>query len=122
MNLVEIISLRIRELRRIHGITQQEASELVGVSMRFYQALEAGRKKEMWTSTIERLAAAFGLEPWQLIYPALETQSKLQKDVVKSTIHYQRRCKEPPKKDCPRASKDAMDSKAPQPDTPETES
>ena len=95
MNLVQIISQRLLELRRIHGITQEEAAELAGISMRFYQTLESGRKKQMWLGTVQKLADSFGLEPWQLIYPGLAEQSKLRFDVIKSSIHNHRKRKGP---------------------------
>ena len=95
MKLIQLISVRLHELRRIHGITQEEAAELIGVSTRFYQTLEGGRNKEIWLSTIERLAATFGLEPWQLLFPKLDAQTKLEKPVVKSAIHNKRHRKGP---------------------------
>lgn len=95
MNLVQVIASRLLELRRIHGITQEEAAELAGISMRFYQTLESGRKKQMWLGTVQKLADSFGLEPWQLIYPGLSEQSKLRFDVVKSSIHNHRNRKGP---------------------------
>jgi len=95
MSLIELISLRLIELRHIHGLTQEEAAELIGISTRFYQTFETGRKKHIWLATIERLAAAFGMEPWQLLFPTLAAQTKLQRDVVKSSIHNQRHRKGP---------------------------
>ena len=87
MDLVQLIAFRIRELRLKHSLTQEEAAELVGVSMRYYQMIEAGRKKEMFLGTVKALAYAFGLEPWQLIGPDFFSQSKPQFDVTKSAIH-----------------------------------
>jgi len=95
MELIQLISVRLHELRRIHGITQEEAAGLIGISTRFYQTLESGRQKEIWLSTIERLAAAFGLEPWQLLFPKLDAQTKLHGTLVKSMIHNQRHRKGP---------------------------
>jgi transcriptional regulator with XRE-family HTH domain len=40
-NLVE----RLKELRKIHQITQEEFSERTGISYKYYQAIEAGVKK-----------------------------------------------------------------------------
>jgi|GEM_PF-3424594 len=95
MDLIQLISLRLRELRHAHGITQEEAAELVGISLRFYQTLEAGRKKQMWLATVQKLADSFGLAPWQLIFPGVAEQSKLRFDVIKSSINYHRRRKGP---------------------------
>ena len=39
------------------------------MSYKFYQQIEAGRKKQIWLETVERLAAGFGLEAWQILAP-----------------------------------------------------
>jgi transcriptional regulator with XRE-family HTH domain len=90
VDLVQLIAFRIRELRLRHSLTQEEAAELVGVSMRYYQMIEAGRKKEMFLGTVQALARAFGLEAWQLIGPDFFSQSKPRLDVAKSAIHSRR--------------------------------
>jgi len=95
MELVKLIAERIIELRYRHDLTQGETAKLIGVSTRYYQMIEAGRKKEIFLGTVETLARAFGLEVWQLVGPELPEQSKLQFDVVKSSIHHQRRRKGP---------------------------
>jgi transcriptional regulator with XRE-family HTH domain len=63
------LATRLRSLRRRHGLTQEEFAEAAGLSYKFYQQIEAGRKKHVWLETVERLAAGFGLEAWQLIGP-----------------------------------------------------
>ena len=60
---------RLRELRAAHGLTQEAFAERSGISYKYYQAVEAGRKRELRLSTLERLASAFGLEVWQLLAP-----------------------------------------------------
>ena len=95
METTHLISLRMKELRYRHNFTQEEMAELVGVSLQHYQTIEAGRKKQMWINTGEKLARAFGLELWQLISPEMPGQTKPQFDVVKSSIHYQRLRKGP---------------------------
>ena len=98
MDLVQLIASRIRELRLKHSLTQEEASVLVGVSMRYYQMIEAGRKKEMFLGTVKALAHAYGLEPWQLIGPDFLSQSKPLFDVTKSAIHSHHQRKGPCRK------------------------
>ena len=46
-------------------------AEKAGFSYKYYQAIEAGRKRELRLSTLDRLAAAHGLECWQLLHPDL---------------------------------------------------
>ena len=62
---------RLKELRKIHGITQEQFSERTGISYKYYQAIETGVKKELRISTLERLAAAYGIEVWQLLAPSV---------------------------------------------------
>ena len=95
MELVRLISMRMRELRLKNGLTQEEAAELIGVSMRHYQTIEAGLKKKMWLGTVEMLARAYGLEVWQFTSPELPEQAKPRFNVIKSAIHNQRHRKGP---------------------------
>jgi transcriptional regulator with XRE-family HTH domain len=62
---------RLKELRKIHGITQEQFAERTGISYKYYQAVETGVKKELRISTLERLAAAYGIEVWQLLAPSV---------------------------------------------------
>lgn len=39
------------------------------MSYKFYQQIESGRKKQVWLETIDRIAAGFGLETWELLAP-----------------------------------------------------
>jgi transcriptional regulator with XRE-family HTH domain len=74
---VKLLGQRLRELRKRHHLTQEEFAELAGLNYKFYQQVEAGRKKQLWLETVERLAAGFGLEAWQLISPMLPSSSKV---------------------------------------------
>jgi len=64
---VETLLGRLRGLRQRKGLTQEEFAERSGISYKYYQAVEAGRKRDLRLSTIIRLAEAHGLEPWQLL-------------------------------------------------------
>lgn len=64
---------RLKQLRQIHGLTQEAFAEKAGMSYKYYQAVEGGRKRELRLSTLERLAAAYGLEVYQLLAPQLPT-------------------------------------------------
>ena len=61
---------RLKKLRDLHGLTQEQFAELSGISYKYYQAVEAGRKRELRLSTLERLAAAYNIEVWQLLSPS----------------------------------------------------
>ena len=72
---LEALSLRLRRLRQHHELTQEQFAETIGLSYKFYQQIEAGRKKQIWLETVERLAIGFGLEAWQLLSPDEPTQT-----------------------------------------------
>ena len=60
---------RLLALRVERGLTQEQFAEQSGISYKYYQAVEAGRKKDLRLSTLDRLAKAHGLETWQLLLP-----------------------------------------------------
>lgn len=60
---------RLRQLRERHNLTQEAFAELSGIAYKYYQAVEAGRKRELRLSTLERLAKAYGIEVYQLLAP-----------------------------------------------------
>jgi len=68
---LEILSKRLRELRRRHALSQEAFAERAGMSYKYYQAVEAGRKRNLRLSTLEKLAAAYRLEVWQLLSPSV---------------------------------------------------
>lgn len=62
---------RLKQLRDAHDLTQEQFAEMSGISYKYYQAVEAGRKRELRLSTLDRLAAAYGIEVWQLLAPTM---------------------------------------------------
>lgn len=62
----------LKQLRQTHELTQEEFAERSGFSYKYYQAVEAGRKKELRLSTVERLAEAYQLEVCELLSAKLE--------------------------------------------------
>ena len=55
------LGFRFRELRKRHALTQEEAARLTGTEYKYWQLLEAGGK-DLRLTTLEKIAAAFGLE------------------------------------------------------------
>lgn len=62
---------RLRELRKLHGITQEQFSEQTGFSYKFYQLIEIGRKCDLRLSSLERLAKAYGIQVHELLGPEM---------------------------------------------------
>jgi transcriptional regulator with XRE-family HTH domain len=69
--LLKRLLTRLKQLRDAHGLTQEQFAELSGISYKYYQAVEAGRKPDLRLSTLQRLASAYGIEVWQLLSPVL---------------------------------------------------
>jgi transcriptional regulator with XRE-family HTH domain len=71
---------RLKALRVARGLTQEEFAEQSGISYKYYQAVEAGRKQDLRLSTLDRLAKAHGLETWQLLLPGGGASDEKPKD------------------------------------------
>lgn len=56
-------------MREVRGWTQEKFAEVAGMSYKYYQAVEAGRKRDLRLSTLERLAKGHEMEVWQLLSP-----------------------------------------------------
>lgn len=89
---VQRLISRLKALRVERGLTQEDFAELAGLSYKYYQAVEAGRKTNLRLSTLERLARGHGLEVWQLLLPG-ETKPARKTTTVRST---QNTAKKPP--------------------------
>ena len=68
-NSITKLLARLKELRKSHHLTQEAFSERSGISYKYYQAIEGGRKPDLRLSTLERLAKAYRIELWQLFAP-----------------------------------------------------
>ncbi len=66
MPLAEFIAARLRELRARHGLTQEQVAALLDADVRWYQRLELSAK-DLRVSTVDRLAAVFGLTVVQFL-------------------------------------------------------
>jgi transcriptional regulator with XRE-family HTH domain len=87
MTTLNKLGQRLKELRTEHNLTQEEFGVIAGFSQKHYQQIESGNKKQIWLETVERLAAAYHLEAWQLLAPAYPTKTKLVKKPKSSKIH-----------------------------------
>lgn len=90
MSLIPLVAERIKALRTTANLTQEELAQIAGFSLKFYQQLESGRKKQMWLETVERLAAAFNLTVAELVGAEMPRANIIPK-ATSSAIHYRRR-------------------------------
>lgn len=58
---------RIKELREARGLSQEAFAEKAGLTYKYYQHVEAGRKRDIRLSTLVKLAKACGLELRELL-------------------------------------------------------
>jgi transcriptional regulator with XRE-family HTH domain len=57
----------LKQLRRFRGLTQEKFAEQAGFSYKYYQAVEAGRKRDLRLSTLDRLAKAYKMDVTELL-------------------------------------------------------
>jgi len=60
---------RLKKLRQFRGWTQEEAAEKCGISYKYFQHIEGGRRPNLRLETLERLAAGYGIDLWELFTP-----------------------------------------------------
>lgn len=58
---------RVKQLRESLELTQEQFAERAGLGYKYYQSVEAGRRRDIRLSTLEKLAKACGLELWELL-------------------------------------------------------
>jgi transcriptional regulator with XRE-family HTH domain len=58
---------RVKQLREALGLTQESFAERAGLGYKYYQSVEAGRRRDIRLSTLEKLAKACGLELSELV-------------------------------------------------------
>ena len=66
MLLIEFVAARLRELRARHGLTQEQVAGLLDTDLKWYQRVEWAAK-DLRASTIDRLAALYGVNATQLL-------------------------------------------------------
>jgi transcriptional regulator with XRE-family HTH domain len=71
---------RVKQLREAHGLTQEAFAEKSGLDYKYYQSVEAGRRRDLRLSTLEKLAKACGLKLWQLLNLDDDTPAALAED------------------------------------------
>lgn len=73
----------LKQLRQAYGLTQEEFAEKAGFSYKYYQAVEAGRKKDLRLSTLERLAKAYKIDVTELLAVKLTISKNISRRIGK---------------------------------------
>jgi transcriptional regulator with XRE-family HTH domain len=58
----QFVAARLREIRERTFLSQEQASQLTGITFNYYQKLESGKVVGIRLTTIEKAAKAFGLD------------------------------------------------------------
>lgn len=72
---------RVKEVREARGLSQEAFAEKAGMGYKYYQQVEAGRKRDIRMSTMQKLAKACEMQLWELfnfdaLPPALAEDAK----------------------------------------------
>jgi transcriptional regulator with XRE-family HTH domain len=62
---------KVATLRQAKGLSQAQAAALLGTSRQYWSQLEAAQIPNPSISTLEQLASALGVQPADLLTPAL---------------------------------------------------
>lgn len=65
MKLAESLGKRIKRLRELKGLTQEQFEELSGINARYLSAIERGTKS-VTIDVVDRIAKGLGVEPFSL--------------------------------------------------------
>ena len=78
-NINFFIKKRMKDLRLKAGLTQEQFSEISGISYKYAQSIEAGRISNLRLKTIYKIASTFRLEIYQFFSPKLPSVKALKK-------------------------------------------
>ncbi len=67
MECLNNLRVNVRRLRLLQGLTQQATADRAGIDGKYYQAIESGRWPNLKLSTVEKIADALAVKPWELI-------------------------------------------------------
>lgn len=70
---------KIKELRKAHGMTQEELGEKLGVKKAAIQKYEKGEIVNLKLATIQKLCEIFQVPPGRLIFPEAEEMDRKHK-------------------------------------------
>jgi transcriptional regulator with XRE-family HTH domain len=87
-DLAKRLLARVKQLRESLALTQEQFAERAGLGYKYYQSVEAGRRRDIRLSTLEKLAKACGLELRELLNfdpPPLLAQEDPESDRSRST-------------------------------------
>lgn len=67
MECLNNLRVNVRRLRLLQGFTQQRVADRAGIEYKYFQNIEAGRWPNLTLSTVQKIADALTVKPWELI-------------------------------------------------------
>ncbi len=67
MECLDNLRANLRRLRLNQGFTQQKIAERAGIEYKYLQNIEAGRWPNLTLSTVQKIADALAVKPWELL-------------------------------------------------------
>jgi len=82
MDICEVVGQRLRELRKLKGLSQEKMAEQAGVNAKYYSEIERG-KRNITLKVMEKIADNLGISIKELFrFPGQETFSVCGEEVV----------------------------------------
>ena len=69
MNALATLRKNVRYLRLARGESQEAAAARADLMAKYFQDIEAGRRKGLRLATVERIAKALNVEVWEIFQP-----------------------------------------------------
>ncbi len=86
MDICEVVGRRLRELRKLKGLSQEQMAELAGVNGKYYSEVERG-KRNMSIKVMEKIATNLGITLEEVFrFPTNQKLSPLGEEVVALVI------------------------------------
>jgi transcriptional regulator with XRE-family HTH domain len=68
--------MNLRRIRLLQGLTQQKVADLAGIEYKYLQNIEAGRWPNLTLATVQKIADALKIKPWELLCDVSVNQRK----------------------------------------------
>jgi DNA-binding XRE family transcriptional regulator len=72
MDLSQVVVQRVVHIRKRNRISQKSLAAAIGITQTQYSNIENGRSS-LSLRQLEKVAAAFGVEPWEILHPDWQT-------------------------------------------------
>jgi transcriptional regulator with XRE-family HTH domain len=67
MECLNNLRTNLKRIRLLQGRTQQDVADTMGVEQKYFQSIESGRWPNLTLSTLQKIADALHVKPWELL-------------------------------------------------------